>query len=97
MTKKESSKKLLKNCGKLIVISTMVVIVLGLAIMTWKKKKDKLTSGKKSKKDKDKDDKPQSDNKSQKWSLNHEIKRLEARQSGNMIKMRSRSGDALAD
>lgn len=108
MAKKESAttdvktgggkKKLLKDCGKLIIISTMIILVLGLGILTWKKK-DRLISKEKFPKapppvtkSQQKQNDPDTN-----WSLRNEIKKLETRQQINMSRSRTIKGDPLAD
>ena len=107
MTKKETAtktggKKLVKDCGKMIILSTMVVFVLGLGILTWKKK-DRLIPGKKSSKTKSSKNENENENENEKlsnaksWSLRTEIKKLETRQQNNMSQVRSSKGDPLLD
>jgi hypothetical protein len=108
MTKKEAASKtgggssLAKECGKLIVISTMIVLVLGLGILTWKKR-DKLTMGKKKEKQKTPPPVQSTGGQQQRtdpqanWNLRNEIKKLEARQQNNLTSRRSSGGDPLAD
>lgn len=101
MAKKEAiitggSTSLIKDCGKLIVISTMIVLILGLGILTWKKK-DKLTIGKKSSTVTKETVTTQKSDPQLKWELKDEIKKLESRQQHNMSSRRSSNGDPLAD
>jgi hypothetical protein len=89
MTKKESStidRSLVKDCGKLIVISTIVVLILGLVILSRKKKNGKTESKTTS-----------DDEKCSTWELQSEIKKLETRQQNNISRKRESGGDPLAD
>lgn len=95
VTEKPNGKNLIKDCGKLIVIATMVVLVIGLGLLTWKKR-DKLTDNKSTKKS-GKETNAVPENTSISWNLNDEIKKLETRQQNNMSKRRSTGGDPLVD
>jgi nitrate/TMAO reductase-like tetraheme cytochrome c subunit len=97
--KKLSKKKLAKSCGKLIVISTMIIIVIGLLLITYRKNVS--LSGTNKQKISNSKHKPakvtNQVTSSEEWSLVNEVKKLEARQNRNIKYLQSETKDALAD